>query len=507
MRLRQLLDPGLTPETALNIKGENAAADPDILALTADSRDVRPGTLFAALAGAKVDGRAFIEQAVEQGAAAILTDPSEDARETGVPLILDPNPRRRLALMAARFYGRQPQQTVAVTGTNGKTSVASFVRQIWRALGHPAAALGTLGLDAPGFAGKAGLTTPDPVQLQALLAELSEAGIDHLALEASSHGLDQHRLDGVELKAAAFTNLSRDHFDYHGGEKAYFQAKARLFQDLLPKGATAVLNADIPEFPRLKAIAEKRGQKVLTFGERADAITLIDRQPDAEGQTLTLSIEGHHYQCRTGLVGDFQAQNLLAALALVLATSDQGPERVAPLLSDVKGAPGRLQRVEGREPMVSVFIDYAHTPDALAHVLAALRPHVEKNLSVVFGCGGDRDTGKRPEMGKIAVEHADRVFITDDNPRSERPELIRRAILGAAPGAIEIADRADAIHRAVMLLDVGDGLVIAGKGHETGQIVGSETLPFNDLAVAKAALAERSKRASDPAATKHGYER
>ncbi|MGI9420656.1 MAG: UDP-N-acetylmuramoyl-L-alanyl-D-glutamate--2,6-diaminopimelate ligase [Geminicoccaceae bacterium] len=493
MRLRRLLHPGVT------IEGSDAGSivDIDILAVTADSRDVRPGTLFAALAGSRMDGRLFIEDAVARGAAAVLTDPSFAGREIGVPLILDPRPRRGLALIAARFYEHQPEMAVAVTGTNGKTSVVNFVRQIWQMLGRRGASLGTLGLSAEGFDGRAGLTTPDPVRLHALLAELAAAEVDHLALEASSHGLDQHRLDGVRLQAAAFTNLSRDHFDYHGSVEAYFEAKARLFRELLPEGGHAVLNADIPEFRELLAICKERGHQVTAFGEVGDDIRLLQCRPRPNGQDLTIDVRSKVHEVATPLVGGFQAENLLAALGLVLATMPEETDRIVAALSEVEGVRGRLEAVQlsdwgGSDRGFSVFIDYAHTPDALAHVLDALKPHVGGKLMVVFGCGGDRDAGKRPAMGKIAVERADRVFITDDNPRSEDPATIRRMILEAAPGAIDVADREQAIHRAVRNLDVGDVLVIAGKGHETGQIVGSEVLPFDDAAVARTALADRA---------------
>lgn len=506
MRLRHLLDPRLRPDADCGSSLDpGAAADCDILSVTADSREVRPGALFAALAGAKVDGRAFIEDAVERGAVAVLADPSLEGREIGVPLILDPEPRRRLALIAARFFQRQPRHVAAITGTNGKTSVASFVRQLWDMLGHEAASLGTLGLEAKGFEGGPELTTPDPVRLHKLLAELADAGIDHLALEASSHGLDQHRLDGVQVEAAAFTNLSRDHFDYHGSMEAYFRAKVLLFSDLLPEGGKAVLNADIPEFPKLLAICQERGHAVTTFGKAGEQIKLLDRRPRPDGQDLTLNILGQVHEVATPLVGGFQVENLLAALSLVLATTDRPVAEVVAALGGLRRVHGRLEVVDGSNEGFSVFVDFAHTPDALAHVLDALRPHVQGKLSVVFGCGGDRDKGKRPEMGKMAVERADWVFITDDNPRSEDPAVIRRAILEAAPGAVEVADRADAIHRAVRKLDVGDVLVIAGKGHETGQIVGSDVLPFDDVVVARAALAERAGNGpGDPDARKYG---
>lgn len=502
MRLRQLLDPGVA------VQG-HPDHDPTISALTADSRKVGEGTLFAGFAGSATDGRLYIEDAIAKGAVAILTDPSMHEKSLAVPLVLDPEPRRLFARMAGRFHGTQPEKIVAVTGTNGKTSIATFTRQLWRALGRKAASLGTLGLEAPGFAGTAGLTTPDPVSLHALLADLAKAGIQHLALEASSHGLDQHRLDGVDLKAAAFTNLSRDHFDYHGSVEAYFEAKARLFRELLPAGATAVLNADIPEIDRLKAICRERELQVVTYGRAADDVRLIERHARGDGQDLTIAVQGRSFQVKTSLMGDFQADNLLAALALASAGAPEAPiEDLVAALEEVRGAPGRLQRIDGSDPGLSVFIDYAHTPDALAHVLQALRPHTAGRLMVVFGCGGDRDRGKRPAMGRIAADHADNVFITDDNPRSEDPASIRRAILDACPGAADIGDRKEAIHLAVSKLGVGDVLVVAGKGHETGQIVGSSVIPFDDAAVVKAALAEVSGPGPmDRASVLHGRER
>ncbi len=502
MRLRQLLDPGVAVEGS-------GDTDPPIRALTASSRQVEQGSLFAAFAGTNTDGRRYIGEAIAKGAAAILADPSLRGRELGVPLVIDPEPRRRFALMASRFFKRQPAGSVAVTGTNGKTSVANFTRQLWQALGLKAASLGTLGLEAPGFEGKAGLTTPDPVELHRLLAHLADADIQHLALEASSHGLDQHRLDGVVLRAAAFTNLSRDHFDYHGSVEAYFQAKARLFEKLLPGDGKAVLNADIPEVSRLRSICRERGLEVITYGRAGDDIELLERRVRADGQDLAVSVRGRPYDIRTRLMGGFQADNLMAALALAWATAgDDALDRLMAALGTIEGAPGRLQPVPGSQGDVSVFVDYAHTPDALAHVLDALRPHTEGALMVVFGCGGDRDPGKRPIMGKIAADRADKVFITDDNPRSEDPASIRQAILEACPDAVDAGDRDEAIHLAVSKLGVGDILVVAGKGHETGQTVGQSVLPFDDVAVVKAALAGfPGPDPNDHAPLLHGRER
>ncbi|MGI9493936.1 MAG: UDP-N-acetylmuramoyl-L-alanyl-D-glutamate--2,6-diaminopimelate ligase [Geminicoccaceae bacterium] len=491
MRLRQLLDPGVVVEGRDN-------ADPQIRALTADSRNVDTGTLFAALAGARTDGRRYIHEALKKGAAAILADPTMQGRDLGIPLILDPEPRRRLALIASRFFQQQPTHTVAVTGTNGKTSVVSFVRQLWQAIGLKAASLGTLGLEASGLSGKAGLTTPDPVGLHRLLSELAETGTQHLALEASSHGLDQHRLDGVMLKAAAFTNLSRDHLDYHGSFEAYFAAKARLFEEILPDGGKAVLNADIPEFGQLSSICRKRGLEVIAYGREGDDIKLLERRAHADGQDLAILVRGETHLVKSPLVGGFQVSNLLATLGLVLATTDEyKTDQLVAALGNLEGVRGRLQSVDGSPRGLSVFVDYAHTPDALAHVLDALRPHTEGALMVVFGCGGDRDPGKRPAMGRIAAERADKVFVTDDNPRSEDAALIRRAVLEACPDGVEVGDRREAIHLAVRKLGVGDILVVAGKGHETGQIVGDKVLPFDDVAVVKAALPPSGKISSN----------
>jgi UDP-N-acetylmuramoyl-L-alanyl-D-glutamate--2,6-diaminopimelate ligase len=481
MRLSALLDPDVTVEGA-------GWQEVEIRGLSADTRTLAPGMLFAALAGAKADGRAFIEDALARGAAAVLSDATQAGAGLAVPLVLDVSPRRRLALMAARFYGRQPRSVAAVTGTNGKTSVASFTRQLWAAQGLRAASLGTLGIEAPGRRRGGSLTTPDPVALHALLAELAAEGTDHLVLEASSHGLDQHRLDGVTLSAAAFTNLSRDHFDYHGSAEAYFAAKRRLFAELLPKGGIAVLNADQPEYDELAELCRGRGIEVLDFGRRARRVRLLEQRPQGGGQRLRIAVDGRVHGFESALAGDFQASNLLAALGLVVATGGD-PLRTLGALDRVRGAPGRLQRVGTHASGAEVFVDYAHTPDALAKVLDALRPHVKGRLLVVFGCGGDRDPGKRPVMGQIAAERADLVVVTDDNPRSEEPARIRAAVMAGCPGAREIGDRAEAIAGAIAGLRAGDVLVVAGKGHETGQIVGDRVLPFDDAEEVRRALA------------------
>ncbi|HUJ99343.1 MAG TPA: UDP-N-acetylmuramoyl-L-alanyl-D-glutamate--2,6-diaminopimelate ligase [Stellaceae bacterium] len=466
--------------------------DPDIRGLTADSRTVKPGFLFAALAGSKLDGRRFVDDAIARGAVAVLTDdpaPLSTLAQQRPPVhvIFDPNPRRRLARIAARFYAPQPETMVAVTGTNGKTSVTVFTRQIWHHLGFRAASFGTIGIVGPDFAQPGSLTTPDPVSLHRELNVLARSGIDHVAIEASSHGLDQCRLDGLELGAAAFTNLTRDHLDYHRDMEAYFAAKARLFTELLPPDGTAVLNADSSEAARLGQLCRQRGQTVLTFGTAIGAdLRLVAARPLDTGQELRLEVFGERRDLVLPLVGAFQASNALAALGLAIATGAP-VERALDALPTLKGAPGRLQHVATHRNGAPVIVDYAHTPDALATVLGTLRAHCRGRLVVVFGCGGDRDPGKRSDMGAIAQRLADRVIVTDDNPRSEDPAAIRRAILARCPEAEEIGDRAHAISRGLALLEAGDLLLIAGKGHESGQIVAGITHPFDDAVIAREA--------------------
>ena len=468
--------------------------DREIAGLTADSRQVKPGFLFAALRGTQADGRTFAADAVAKGAIAILTDDdaalalNDEARSRTV-IVADPNPQRRLALLAARFYGRQPRTIAAVTGTNGKTSAAHFTREIWTALGHRAASIGTLGLVSPAGHRAGSLTTPDQVALHRDLAALVEDGIEHVAIEASSHGLAQFRLDGLLIAAAAFTNLTRDHLDYHGDMDSYRAAKERLFRELLPPGDGAVLNADSLEFQRFARLCRERGHRVIGYGAAGEVeLRLIERRPVHNGQHLSISVFGERHDVDLPLVGEFQAMNVLAALGLVLATGTRPADAVA-VLPRLSGVPGRMQFVGETATAAAVYVDYAHTPDALRTVLSALRPHTAGRLSIVFGAGGDRDRGKRPLMGQVASELADFVYVTDDNPRSEPPAAIRREILAAAPGAAEIADRHAAIAAAISELRTGDILVIAGKGHETGQIVGREVLPFDDAIVAREVLA------------------
>jgi UDP-N-acetylmuramoyl-L-alanyl-D-glutamate--2,6-diaminopimelate ligase len=464
-------------------------ADVAVAGVAMDSRAVKPGDVFFALAGVKTDGARFIDQAIASGAVAVVSDriPESDRR---VPFIAVPNSRRALALAAAKFYARQPSIIAAVTGTSGKTSVAVFTRQIWQRLGFASASIGTIGLVSPKRTVYGSLTTPDPIALHRSLDELAGEGVTHLALEASSHGLDQHRLDGVRVSAGAFTNLSRDHMDYHPTVEHYLAAKLRLFTDLVVDGGAAVISADHEHSQAVIDAARTRKLRILTVGRKGEDIRLVDAKVDGFAQRLTLEYKGKRRQVRLPLVGEFQIENALAAAGLVLATGGDA-ELVFAALEKLEGAPGRLELV-GERNGAPVFVDYAHKPDALAKALEALRPYTKRKLVVVFGAGGDRDAGKRPLMGAIAAENADTVIITDDNPRSENPASIRAAIMAAAKGAKDIGDRAEAIRAAVAGLQTGDALLIAGKGHETGQIVGDKVLPFSDHEAAVAALAEHA---------------
>jgi UDP-N-acetylmuramoyl-L-alanyl-D-glutamate--2,6-diaminopimelate ligase len=463
--------------------------DPEIVGLTADSRAVKPGYLFAALPGAKADGAAFVADAIAKGAVAVLGGEALRTRSEPIAKIVDANPRRRLALLAARFYERQPATIVAVTGTNGKTSVASFVRQIWTRLGHEAASFGTVGVVTPSGTRPLNLTTPDPVEIHRVLADLVREGVDHVAFEASSIGLEQYRVDGVRLQAAAFTNLTRDHLDYHETLEAYEQAKVRLFSEVLPPSGVAVINADAPASETFTRVARARRQRLILVGEGAGAtLRIASRAPRGDGQALSIVWEGRTHDVLLPLAGAFQASNALIAAGLVLGL---GADAVAVFeaLAMLKGAPGRLEKVGVTASGAPIYVDYAHTPDALETVLQALRPHTAGRLWVVFGCGGDRDAGKRPLMGAAAVAHAERVIVTDDNPRNEDAAAIRSAVLKGAPGAHEIGDRALAIETAIRSAEEGDVVVVAGKGHETGQIVGREVKPFHDAEEARAAIA------------------
>jgi len=468
-----------------------------IVGLTADSRAVERGYLFAALPGLHTDGSRFIAEALARGAAAILMPQGgghavNGTPFNGTPIVEDADPRRRLALIAARFFGAQPDIAVAVTGTNGKTSVASFLRQLWEQEGLVAASLGTVGVVGPSGTQTLAHTTPDPIELHRILASLAKSGVTHLALEASSHGLEQRRIDGVRLAVGAFTNISRDHLDYHPSFVAYFAEKLRLFDELLPPGATAVIDVDSEAGLRVAALAKDRGLSVISVG-RGGGLRLVSAEQDGFGQRLVVEHAGRKESFRLPLVGAFQASNALVAAGLAMATGVSAA-KVLPLLASLRGARGRLELAGTAGPGAPIFIDYAHTPDALAKALDALRPYVRGRLAVVFGCGGDRDKGKRPEMGAVATDKADLAIVTDDNPRSEDPEDIRRAILAAAPGAIEIAGRATAVAEAIAGLGKGDVLLIAGKGHETGQIVKGTIIPYSDHDAVAAALKDEAKR-------------
>jgi UDP-N-acetylmuramoyl-L-alanyl-D-glutamate--2,6-diaminopimelate ligase len=458
--------------------------------VSADSRKIRPGELFVAVSGAKADGLRFIPDAVAAGASAVVAERTPDAPlPEGVPFVRVDDARRALALAAARFFPRQPETIVAVTGTSGKTSVAAFVRQIWTRLGRHAASIGTLGVAGPGVESYGSLTTPDPVELHRTLERLAAAGITHAAMEASSHGLDQRRLDGVRLTAGAFTNLSRDHLDYHRDLQDYFQAKLRLFETLLPPGGGAVVDADHEHAEAVLSAARTRGLRMLTVGRRGGDIRLVEAGIAGFAQNLLLEHAGKRFPIRLPLVGEFQVENALVAAGLLIAAG----EAAAPVfaaLEGLEGAKGRLELV-GRKDGAPIFVDYAHKPDGLAKALEALRPYVQHRLILVFGAGGDRDAGKRPLMGAIAAAKADRVIVTDDNPRTEDPAAIRAAIRAAAPGALEIGDRREAIRRAIAEMKPGDVLLIAGKGHESGQIVGNRVLPFTDHEAVSTALEEK----------------
>jgi len=480
MRLRDLFsdDTAMTTETA----------GIDITGLAVDSRAVKPGDLFFALAGAKTDGARFIAQAIASGAVAIAGDhlPSDEPR---VALLRVTNPRRALALAAAKFYPRQPATIAAVTGTSGKTSVAAFVRQIWQGQGFASASIGTIGLVTPRRSVYGSLTTPDPIALHRMVDEIAAEGVTHLALEASSHGLDQHRLDGVRVAAGGFTNLSRDHMDYHPDVAHYLAAKLRLFRDLVAPSGAAVISADHDCSAEVIAAARERKLRLITVGRNGDpgdGIKLRSASIDGFAQRLSIAHQGRTHSLLLPLVGEFQIENALVAAGLAIGTGCDAAS-VFEALAHLEGAKGRLELVGSRNG-APIFVDYAHKPDALAKALQALRPYAKRQLIVVFGAGGDRDAGKRPLMGEIAAAQADRVIVTDDNPRGENAAAIRAAILAAAPGAVEIGDRAEAIRTAIASLESGDALLIAGKGHETGQIIGDVVLPFSDHQAVAAAL-------------------
>ncbi len=477
MKLRDLL-----PEAAI----DSRLGAIDATGVTADSRKVKPGFLFVAIAGAKADGAHFAKQAVNAGAAAVVAEQRPAELSDAVAFIRVKNSRRALALVAAKFFSRQPETIVAVTGTSGKTSVAAFTRQIWSVLGYQAASIGTVGVVSPKDERYGSLTTPDPVELHRTLDQLADEGVTHLALEASSHGLDQYRLDGVRVAAGAFTNLSRDHLDYHPTIEAYLAAKLRLFENLIAPGGTAVVGVDDCYAGQVIEVAKEHGLRIISVGERGDDIKLIGGSIDGFAQIVTIAHGGRTYKVKLPLVGAFQVQNAGIAAGLAIATGAE-PALVFAALEKLTGAKGRLE-LAGTHNNAPIFIDYAHKPDALKKALESLRPYASGKLFVVFGAGGDRDSGKRPIMGRIAAENADRVIVTDDNPRSESPAAIRAAILANAPGAAEIGDRAEAIRKTIAELAAGDVLLIAGKGHETGQIIGERIIPFSDHEAVSAAL-------------------
>ncbi|HTT84031.1 MAG TPA: UDP-N-acetylmuramoyl-L-alanyl-D-glutamate--2,6-diaminopimelate ligase [Rhizomicrobium sp.] len=458
--------------------------------LASDSREVRPGYLFAALPGTRADGGAFIADAVRRGAAVVLGLPAlrGEAEARGARFIADTNPRRRLAEIAADYFGAQPKIVAAITGTSGKTSVSVFLRQIWEQEGRRAASLGTIGLLTPAEQIKLVHTTPDAITLHRLLAGLAREGIDHLALEASSHGLDQYRLDGVRIAAAGFTNIGRDHMDYHPDFAHYLAAKLRLFELVAEHGVAAV-NADAAHADVFIRLARQRNLKLVTVGASGGTLRLVSRAPDGAGQRIEIACDDIIHRVNLPLVGEFQAANALLAAGIATGLGDP-PARVLAALELLKGVPGRLEKVAYGRGASPIYVDYAHKPDALETVLKALRPHVTRRLHLVFGCGGDRDRGKRAMMGRIAARLADRTIVTDDNPRTEDPAEIRRGIREGCPDAMEIGDRAEAIRVAIAALETGDALVIAGKGHEAEQIVGDIVRPFRDAEEAvKAALA------------------
>ncbi|MGE4429355.1 MAG: UDP-N-acetylmuramoyl-L-alanyl-D-glutamate--2,6-diaminopimelate ligase [Sphingobium sp.] len=447
-----------------------------------DNRKVAPGTIFGAFQGARVNGETFIPDAVAAGAVAVVARP--EARVEGAVHIADENPRRLFARLAAKYYAPFPQNCVAVTGTNGKTSTVELTRQLWRMMGHQAASIGTLGVTTSADQVSTGLTTPDIVTFLANMAGLRKEGITHAAFEASSHGLAQYRTEGLPVLAGAFTNLSRDHLDYHGDMDSYFEAKMRLFDEVVVDGGVAVIWADDGKSGDVIARAAARGLRLMTVGEKGEALRLVSREPTALGQKLVIAAEGADHAVDLPLIGAYQAANVLVATGLVLATGARLPA-VLPLLSRLQPVRGRLERAVVTKAGAPVYVDYAHTPDGLKAAIEALRPHAKGRLIVVFGAGGDRDAGKRPLMGRTAAELADHVIVTDDNPRSEDPDAIRAAVLAGAPQAEEIGGRRAAIAAAIAQAGPQDIVLLAGKGHEQGQVIGERVLPFDDVTVAR----------------------
>lgn len=460
-----------------------AGAEPiDVTGFAIDHRQVAPGNVFGAFPGTRVNGEDYIDAAIAGGAVAVVARP--EARVVGAVHVAADNPREAFAALAARFFAPFPPVAVAVTGTNGKTSTVEMVRQLWRMAGENAASIGTLGVTTPDGQVRTGLTTPDVVTFLSNVAGLQREGVSHVAFEASSHGLSQHRSDGLAVKAAAFTNLSRDHLDYHGDMAAYLTAKLRLFSEVLGDDGTAVVWADDQQSARVIDLAHARGNRLITVGRHGDTLRLVGRDPTLLGQTLVVEAEGETHRVSLPLIGAYQAANALVAAGLVIATGAPVKATLSNL-ARLQPVRGRLERAVITRAGAPVYVDYAHTADALEAAIAALKPHAVGRLIVVFGAGGDRDPGKREPMGKIAAAQADMVIVTDDNPRTEDPAEVRRMILQGAPGATEIGDRRDAIRAAIQAAGPADIVLIAGKGHETGQIVGELTLPFDDVVVAR----------------------
>jgi UDP-N-acetylmuramoyl-L-alanyl-D-glutamate--2,6-diaminopimelate ligase len=455
----------------------------EVTGFAIDHRKVAPGTIFGAFKGARFDGEDVITQAIASGAAAIVARP--EARVEGAPHIATSEPRRAFALLAAKFFAPYPEVTVAVTGTNGKTSSVELTRQLWRLAGHNAASIGTLGVTTAHDQALTGLTTPDIVTFLSNVAGLKREGVTHLSFEASSHGLDQKRTEGLPVRAAGFTNLSRDHLDYHGDMAGYFAAKLRLFEEVVDEDGAAVVWADDgAHSQRVIEVARTRGLRVLTVGERGEALRLASRTPSRLGQQLMIDAGGKTYKVMLPLIGAYQAANACVAAGLVIATGGD-VTRTFEHLARVTPVRGRLERAAITRAGAPVYVDYAHTPDAIDAAAAALRPHTKGRLIIVFGAGGDRDQGKRPEMGRVAAQVADVAIVTDDNPRSEDPAAIRRDILTGAADAREVPGRREAIAEAIRIARAGDIVLVAGEGHETGQIVGDRVLPFDDALVAR----------------------
>ncbi len=461
---------------------DGAAGEAGVTGFAIDHRKVAPGTVFGAFAGARFNGEDFIADAIAAGAVAIVARPQ--ATVTGAVHLSDAEPRRLFAQLAARFFAPFPDTTIAVTGTNGKTSSVELTRQLWRLMGQKSASIGTLGVTTSVDQVSTGLTTPDIVTFLSNMSGLRREGITHAAFEASSHGLDQFRTEGLPVQAGAFTNLSRDHLDYHGDMETYFDAKMRLFDEVVADGGAAVIWADDPKSTDVVARASRRGLRILTVGTQGETLKLVERTPTHLGQTMIVEADGKRHKINLPLIGAYQAANALVSAGLVIATGGD-TTKVLEFLARVQPVRGRLERAVLNRAGAPVYVDYAHTPDGLRAAIEALRPHTRGKLIVLFGAGGDRDAGKRPQMGKVATDLADVVIVTDDNPRSEEPSTIRAAIMAGAPGATEIGGRRAAIAAAIAQAGADDIVLLAGKGHEQGQIIGDRVLPFDDVTVAR----------------------